>query len=204
MKRAWFFRLWALTVLLALVLCGCSEQEVVPKDTTSATETTPVQTIPTSLNVGSKIPELTFTDAQGKEISVQELLQEKKLVVLNFWFADCGWCRKEFPVMELAYQRFREDVEILAVNPFDSQDVITAFQEENSLSFPMLRCPEELAYAFRVNGYPTSVCIDREGTVSLIHSGAITDVSVFIKLFETYTDENYQSRVFNSVNEILN
>ena len=191
-------------VSLVVLLAGCGDPSPVQTEATLPTEGSMVQAIPTSLTLGGAAPELTFTDAQGNVISLKELLKEKKLVVLNFWFVDCGWCRKEFPVMEVSYQRFRENVEILAVNPYDSREDIAAFREENGLSFPMVSCSEELALVFGINGYPTSVCIDRDGTISLIHSGAITDPSVFDKLFETYTSADYRSRVFNTVQEILN
>ena len=209
MRNGRFLRLMAVLALFGLLFAGCSEEKAEQSEvqtTTQApqpTDDTANSTLPTSTTLGGRAPNLTFTDAQGDTITLESLLGEKKLVVLNFWFADCGWCRREFPVMEVSYQRFREDVEILALNPYDSQQTIAAFQEESSLSFPMLSCSPDLARAFGVNGYPTSVCIDREGTISLIHAGAITDTAVFDKLFETYTASDYRSRVFNSVNELL-
>lgn len=202
MNRKNLFRLIALLVLLCLLTTGCGDPAAEPEISTEDTTQTTTENV-TSTTLGGKVPDLSFTTPAGEEIRLYDLLQEKKLVVLNFWFVDCVWCRREFPVMEISYQRFREDVEILALNPYDSQEVIATFQKENSLSFPMVSCSEDLAIAFGVNGYPTSVCIDREGTISLIHAGAITDPSVFDTLFETYTGEDYRSRVFNSVNELL-
>ncbi len=188
--------------LSVLLLGGCGASVEQETENPSVSNTTKA-TVPTSLTLGVSLPELTFTDGEGKTVSIQALLKEKKLVVLNFWFADCGWCRKEFPVMEVAYQQYRQDVEILAINPYDSEAAIADFQKENSLSFPMLSCSEELAVAFGVNGYPTSVCIDREGKISMIHAGAITDAEVFSRLFETYTSPDYRSRVYNSIYEIM-
>jgi thiol-disulfide isomerase/thioredoxin len=189
-------------VLPVLLLVGCGEVENLETEVPTSSETT-APTIPTALTLGGTAPDLTFTDGAGEQISLYGLLKEKKLVVLNFWFADCGWCRREFPVMELAYQRYREDVEILAIDPYDSAAEIADFQKENSLSFPMLQCSEELAIALGVNGYPTSVLIDAEGKISLIHAGAITDTEIFNRLFETYTASDYRSRVYNSIYEIL-
>lgn len=203
MMRKHTLRLCAVMLAGVMLLAGCADEKSDHTQASEQPETTTAQSIPSSITLGGTASELTFTDTEGTQISLTELLKEKELVVLNFWFADCGWCRKEFPVMEVSYQRYREDVEILAVNPFDSEDAIAAFQKENSLSFPMLSCSKELALAFGVNGYPTSVCIDREGTISLIHPGAITDAAVFDRLFETYTGEDYRSRVFNSLYEIL-
>ena len=149
------------------------------------------------------MPELTVTTAQGETLALSELLQQKKMVVLNFWFADCIWCIREFPVMEVAYQKYKQDAEILALNPYDPQQHIPAFQQEHSLSFPMASCSRDLAVTFGVNSYPTSVVIDREGKICLIHTGAITESRVFDKLFATFTAEDYTSKVYHSINELL-
>lgn len=184
---------------LMLMLSGCAAQE--PAETQPSTTTQQQQGY--SLSLGSKMPDLTLTTAQGENIQLYELLQQKKMVLLNFWFADCIWCIREFPVMEVAYQNYKQDVEIIALSPYDSQEAIVAFQQEHSLSFPMGQCGRDLVMGFGINGYPTSVVIDREGVICMIHSGAITESQVFNKLFQTFTAEDYTSRVYHSINDIL-
>jgi thiol-disulfide isomerase/thioredoxin len=185
-------------LLAVLLLCGCAHTPTVPEETTE-----PANVLTGPITLGMKMPELSVTTARGETLLLSELLEQKKAVVLNFWFADCIWCVREFPVMEVVYDRYREDLEILALNPYDSDQTIDAFQQEHSLSFPMGRCSQDLAYALGVNGYPTSVVIDREGTVSLIHSGAITDTEVFDQLFATFTASDYTPRVYNSISELF-
>ena len=58
----------------------------------------------TYYRAGDEMFDLSVT-VDGKEYTVAKLLEEKELVVLNFWFADCGWCVKELPVMEVTYQQ---------------------------------------------------------------------------------------------------
>lgn len=154
------------------------------------------------LSLGDQMPELTVTTAEGETLVLSELLQQKKVVVLNFWFAECIWCIREFPVMEVAYQKYKQDAEILALNPYDPQQHIPAFQQEHSLSFPMASCNRDLAVSLGVNSYPTSVVIDRNGKICLIHVGAITESQVFDKLFQTFTAEDYTSRVYHSINDL--
>ena len=189
------FRILAVLLALSLLLAGCGK--------TADPEEVTLPALSGPIALGDKMPELSVTTTQGETLQLSQLLREKKLVVLNFWFADCIWCIREFPVMEVSYQRFREDMEILALNPYDSASDIAAFQQEHSLTMPMGACSQELAYALGVNGYPTSVVIDREGTVCLIHPGAITDVAVFDKLFETFTAEDYTPKIYNSIDELL-
>jgi thiol-disulfide isomerase/thioredoxin len=194
-------RICALLVL-AVLLTGCAgegggytEDFTLPPATQSMSATFP--------GLGGVMPEMTVTTTEGEELTLSELLEEKKLVVLNFWFADCVWCRKEFPVMELAYQRYQEDVEIIALNPVDPEYAIEVFQKSGSLSFPMASCPRSWVVEMGVTGYPTSVFIDRDGVVCLIHAGAITNSDDFYKIFETFTADDYQRKIYRSIDELV-
>lgn len=192
-------KLFCGALVLAVLLSGCGAGDTA--QTNPAQSTNPQQSGP--LTLGDKMPELTVTTAQGETLALSELLEQKKLVVLNFWFADCIWCIREFPVMEASYQQYRQDVEILALNPYDAPEKIVEFQKDHSLSFPMASCSHDLAMAFGVTGYPTSVVIDRNGTVCMIHPGAITDKKVFDKLFETFTAEDYSPRLYSSISDLF-
>ena len=154
--------------------------------------------------LGGVMPDMTFQTADGRELTLYGLLEEKQLVVLNFWFEDCPWCLKEFPVMELAYQEYREDVEIVALNPSDGMEAIRAFQQKRSLSFPMAPCRASTAREAGVSAYPTSIFIDRDGVVCLIHVGAITQADDFRAVFEAFTGDDYSTRIYRNIREILN
>lgn len=186
---------------LAIVLTGCAA----PAAPTEASQTEPTQTTEEGYGtgLGQKVQDFTVTTVEGEALRLSEILAEKELVVLNFWFADCPWCVKEFPVLELAYSRYREDVEVLALTPYDSKTTAAAFAEDRSLSFPVATCYESFAQAFGVNGYPTSVFIDREGRVSLIHAGAITNAEVFSAAFEAYTAEDYTHATHYTIEELV-
>ena len=186
---------------LSLLFSGCTSGNKTETEPTSAPKLS--SQLSGSLSLGDQMPELTVTTAEGETLVLSQLLSQKKLVVLNFWFADCIWCIREFPVMEASYQQYRDEVEILALNPYDAPETIANFQQEHSLSFPMSGCSQDLAVTFGVTGYPTSVVIDRNGTVCLVHPGAITEKAVFDKLFETFTAEDYTTRLYNSVNELF-
>lgn len=189
-------------LVLTMLLTGCTggdggytEAFTLPAATQSMDDVFP--------GLGGVMPEMTVTTTEGEELTLSELLKEKKLVVLNFWFADCIWCRKEFPVMELAYQRYQEDVEIIALNPVDPVNAIEVFRKDGALSFPMAECPRSWVVEMGVRSYPTSVFIDRDGVVCLIHAGAITDAEVFYDVFETFTADDYQRKIYRSIDELV-
>lgn len=188
--------------LLMVLLCGCAAGNGKPLQGTEPTQTGAGESGGFS-GLGGTMPKMTFYTPNGESMTLSGLLEEKKLVVLNFWFADCIWCQREFPAMERSYHRYREDVEIIALNPVDSADAIRDFQQQYDLSFPMVSCPASWADEMGVRGYPTSIFIDREGVVCLIHSGAITDAETFDTLFEKFTADDYERTVYGSIAQAL-
>lgn len=193
-------RIFAL-LLLAALLTGCAGES---GSTEAFTLPAATQTMSSGFpGLGGVMPEMIVTSSEGETLTLSDILEEKKLVVLNFWFADCIWCRREFPVMELGYQRYQEDVEIIALNPVDPAEAVEVFRKSGSLSFPMAVCPRSWVVEMGITGYPTSVFIDRDGVVCLIHSGAITDAETFYKVFEHFTADDYQRKIYRSIDELV-
>lgn len=199
----------AIILLLAVLLSGCEisiktgqhTDTTLPSPATNPVTTHPSDA-PTGFTPGFVMPDIRITTAKGETTTLHELVQENKLVVLNFWFSDCPFCIKEFPVIEVSYQRHKADMEILALSPVDSLEDIAAFQDSRSLSFPMASCTRELVTLMGIRAYPTSVFIDREGKISLIHAGAITDTRVWDRVFDFYLREDYRHQVFAHIEDI--
>lgn len=160
----------------------------------------------TTLGLGDVMYDFTVTTPDGTKVTLSEMLAEKKMVLLNFWYTSCSWCVTEFPYMEEAYQMYKDDVGIVAVDPLgESDEAIAAFPVNYSLSlsFPLAACPTTWANTFGLSGYPTSVIIDRYGVICLIESGAITSLRPFTSLFETLTADDYEQKLYGSVGELV-
>ncbi len=155
------------------------------------------------LTLGSVTGDFTFTDANGNTHRVSDILKEKKALVLNFWFLNCGPCRMEFPYMQQAYEDFKDDIEIIAVNPVDGTDSsIRQFADELKLTFPMAVGEIEWQNALNLQGYPTTVVIDRYGTVCMMHTGSITDKETFVSMFEFFTEDNYKTSILRNLKDL--
>ncbi len=141
-----------------------------------------------TLTVGDRMYDFTATDMDGNTVTLSERLRDKELVVLNFWFANCIYCQREFPAMNEFYAAHSDTVEMLALNPVDTDATIRSFCEANpDLTIPMLSVPRSWADAFSVTGYPTTVVIDKEGTVRAIHVGAMTQVYQWENILNAYS-----------------
>ena len=147
--------------------------------------------------LGDVMYDFTITSCDNKSYTLSTLLQEKKMVMLNFWATWCGPCKSEFPAMQNAYMETTDNVEILAISTTDDQAAVKSFQNEHGLSFPMAG-QTDLPARFGVSAVPASIVIDRYGVISYWHVGSMTAKSDFIGLFDKFTGENYVQTVIGA------
>lgn len=160
-----------------------------------------------SLRLGSVMYDFSLTDIDGNTVTLSQILQEKKMAMLNFWYTGCSWCWTEFPVMAEAYEQYSDRVGIVAVDPMetDSKESIIATLAEKQLDLPftVARCPYAWANSFSVMGYPTTVIIDRYGVICMIESGAITSKGAWINIFEYFTAEDYTQKLVENASDLV-
>lgn len=153
--------------------------------------------------LGSVVHDFTVTATDGKEYKISELLKTKKAVVLNFWYINCDPCRMEFPYLQQAYIDYQEDIALIAINPYDgTNDTVSAYAVENNLTFPMASEDSAWADIMQLTAYPTTVVIDRYGTICMIHKGAVTSKEEFTKVFEYFTADDYKQAVIKNISDI--
>ena len=136
--------------------------------------------------VGDEMMDFTLTDVDGRTYKLSELLQENKLIILDFWYVSCNPCKQEFPYFEAALEAYGDDIILLAVDPFYSAADIRQLRDEMDLSFPVFQDPLGLSGGFAVESYPTTVFIDSTGTIRKIHRGAFSDEAAFLRAVEAY------------------
>ncbi len=159
-----------------------------------------------SLGLGSVMYDFSVTTSDGETFTLSEALKEKDMVMLNFWYTTCTWCVTEFPYMEEAYQQYKDDIAIIALNPMptDSVSAISAFKAQYGLSFPMAQCPTAWANSFGISGYPTSVIVDRYGVICMVEAGGITSLRPFICAFEHFTGDDYEQKLcINGIGDLI-
>ncbi|MBQ7848671.1 MAG: TlpA family protein disulfide reductase [Clostridia bacterium] len=152
--------------------------------------------------LGSTMNDFSVTTYDGRQVTLSETLKEKDMVLLNIWATWCGPCRMEFPYMQEAYAKYSDRVEIIAVSceETDSNEKLKTFAEDMGLTFPVARDTAGLAYRFRASSIPTSVVIDRFGTVCYIGAGAVTNAETFQRLFDVFVGDDYaKSRVIQTI-----
>lgn len=152
---------------------------------------------PVVYELGGKIEDFTVTTWDGQTVTLSEVLKEKEAVLINIWATWCGPCRNEFPFMEEAYKQYADKVEVIALSsePTDTDDVLASFVAEMGMTFKVAQDTVGMAEKFNVSAIPTSVVIDRFGTICFWESGSLPDVGSFTRLFDAFLGEDYTESV---------
>ena len=148
--------------------------------------------------LGDKIEDFSFTGYDGTEYTLYGLLEEKQMVLLNFWATWCGPCRNEFPMMDAAYRLFQDDVAVVALSTEaeDTDEVLAKFAEDNGMSFIVGRDETNLYGTGFYTGYvPTTVVVDRFGTICYYEYGSVTAAGAFERLFAAFVGDGYTQSV---------
>jgi thiol-disulfide isomerase/thioredoxin len=132
--------------------------------------------------VNLPIKDFELEDLQGNTVRLSDL--KGKIVFLNFWATWCPPCRNEMPHMQAFYEKYQDDMVVLAVNPnklenqgFDdsekAEERAREYVEEEGFTFPVLLDRDDSVWdMYRQRGIPANYMIDREGTIRYLKPGA--------------------------------
>ena len=150
-------RLLLLLSLLAVGLAGCNQHSASPPQ--------PKEAAIAPGEVGSRLPDFSVKDLQGREISSADL--RGKVVLLDFWATWCQPCKKEMP----GYQRLvdRYGPQGFAVIGFkfdtmaDKEDPVL-FAKKIGVRYPLAVATDGLKRKVGgIEGLPTTMLYDRHG-----------------------------------------
>ena len=109
--------------------------------------------------------DISLVDANNKPV----VLENDKVIVLDFWSTNCGICFKKFPSLEQTYERFKDNknVKIIAVNvPIrgDSFAKTTKILDSLGYSFPKLYAKsfKEVENNLKFNTFPHLIIIKND------------------------------------------
>ena len=117
-----------------------------------------------------KVPLFSWTDENGKKITIDEFAQGGGVLV-NFWATWCGPCRKEIPdLVSLDGEYKSQGVKILGISVDRDGDVmatVSEFVNGNAIKYPIVVDNGELEKAFGgIRGIPTTFFVDKNGMIT--------------------------------------
>jgi peroxiredoxin len=127
----------------------------------------------THIVAGNKPPGFSLKSLDGKEHSLNDLLQRGP-VVAAFFKVSCPVCQFTFPFLERLHKHYGGDaVTFLGISQDDARDT-KDFAKEFGVTFPMLLDDEKgyiVSNAYGLTNVPTIFLIDTDGTVKVSSMG---------------------------------
>ena len=152
----------ALAWLLPLVLAGAGPAE---EDRSDMPERARLgEFIPASPPLPA--PAISFVDLAGNAVSLSEFAG--KIVLVNLWATWCEPCLREMPSLERMQARLGDEITVIALSEDrgGSKAVEPFIGKLGLKSVKTYLDPKSTAQqAFKIQGLPTSLLIDREGRV---------------------------------------
>ena len=123
-------------------------------------------------HIGEKCPKFRVRTIDNKKISFKEYTENKKIIVLNFWFTTCGPCKSEIPKLNELKAQFKDDpnVEFVAF-ALDDKETVQKFLLKYPLNYDIVDDSRWNAQMLEITSYPTNVIVDQEGIIQFFKTG---------------------------------
>ena len=116
-------------------------------------------------------PSFTLVDLDGNKVSLDDL--KGKVVVLDFWATWCGPCKRSFPAMKMAVNKYKDDpnVKFLFIDTWehtaDPSKSVKALMDAGKYPFHVLLDTKQTKVVdqFKIHGIPAKFIIDGNGKI---------------------------------------
>lgn len=142
------------------------------------------QEIPEGYEIGEVCPDFEIevyksaANPDGGTFSPRE--SREKVIVLNFWYTNCGPCLAELPHFNTLQQEYPESVKVVAIHSYsadtwvDKQSFIDEKYSDYQITFALDTAELKLYDNFGgKESYPMTVILDKEGIIQYVRQGKI-------------------------------
>ena len=139
------------------------------------------------LEIGKLAPKWTLKDLKTmKGVSTNDM--EGKVVMIEFWIKNCGYCISSVPRLNEIYAKYKnEEFELLAINPYDSRKDMAFFVDKYNVEYSSLINGKNVAKEYGAYTYPSIFIIDKNGKI--IHTQEGLDEKAILEI-ETIIENN--------------
>lgn len=115
---------------------------------------------------GDRPRDAELVTADGRSVTVDQLLERNRPMLINLWYSTCQPCKREMPALQAAFAEYGDRVDFVGINTQDSASVMTRFASDLGISYELLRDPNgAFTVANGIATYPTTLLVSRDGLV---------------------------------------
>ncbi|WP_339874342.1 TlpA disulfide reductase family protein [Olleya marilimosa] len=127
-----------------------------------------------NFNKGEKAYDFIATDLEGNTFKLSDL--KGQVVILNFWFTNCGPCIQEMPELNNLADNFKnKKVKFLAVT-FNKKEIVEQFLKTKDFNFTLIPNANNIISLYGVSTYPTTIVINKKGEIVTKEVGYRTNI----------------------------
>lgn len=131
---------------------------------------------------GEPAPPFVLRDLDGRTWSLADL--RGKQVALHFWAPWCGVCAAESGTLSAFHKSAGDDVVVLSVAlAYDDPAQVTAFTRKHQVDYPVLLGNDALMRAYKIDAFPTTYLLSREGAIEHASVGYTTRLGLWLRLW---------------------
>ena len=133
--------------------------------------------------------EIVFTTTDGDEVTIDDLLAEKKPLVIYFFATWCPTCRKDLENLNATHPQYEEEISVLVVgfDPTESLDKIRDYKEGRNYPWPFAAYNKDAVTEFKVVSQASKVGISLEGEVVFTQGYGVVSEDGWKDLFRELT-----------------
>lgn len=136
-------------------------------------------------------PDFALPAAAGGNVRLSEFRGQP--VILSFWGSRCGRCAAQLAALDHLYKTYKSSgLVVLGISVEDDRQRAQDYAHAHSMSFPLLLdTGKGVSRAFAIDRLPTTVLIDRSGTVRYLHGDDRADDPSYVAQIRSLLDDTF-------------
>lgn len=177
----------AVLVVAGLALAGCTSSDKLALDygDGGGTAYDDNSGLPTLVKPADRADPVSFSEKTASGDTFDLADHRGKVVVVNFWYAQCAPCRAEAPILQgLNKQYEKKGVQFVGINVSDGSSQAISFEKAHKVTYPSVLDVNSgvarLAFAKRLppTATPTTYVLDKQGRVAARIVGELQSKSI--------------------------